>query len=945
MAVNLPFGFANFPQSRWGTGPGGDTGAPIYKATQISPTPSNIASMIAAATTNGYTVFANLAGNRDQWTNLDPVTNCKNYDQTLWQNNVRRFTTAAMSPGIGLLSQADFDSLTSALASRRLIHYLGDEPNIGQFCDTIHQNDVNNWGLFSKSIWPNVLTAVRARASVLQGLPNPEHFNGVWTGVDYSWYQLNKVGVNNGLTRRQTFDNERAASLALDMGLVPAYNWLDGGDGRLWTCDPVNQPGVQCRVAGQSGVGFWLASPAEMQETADAIFDDADAPIFTGYTTPLASSQTDQFQPYEARSDYIAAFDYMLNKFATRPKFNGFRPAKGATVTPPPATTPIKVVGVTSGSGEIATPVAHQANDVVLVYAFNGSSSTIPSLATGYSPVINTNNVTVAERGGWKKSTGSEGASTWTGANGWICVVLRGVDPAGALGDKGIAKATSNSINWPTLTAIKTDGTSMFFAAAVHDTATGLNVPPTGMTNLSQNGRATLHYTSSGATGWASQSATVSASGNWRSAVFEILGDPALVVAPVAPVMDLIPNKSIQESSTLTFPVNVTDPDTTSANLVYSLTVTQAGATFVGGTFTWTPGVGTASGSPYSFTAKVCDDTSPTPLCDSKSFSVTVTAGGTGVSSITRQGSASSAGTSVALPTHATGDMIVITAFDSAGGTNPSLPAGYTVIGSGIPGGVIASKTGYKIAASNAEVSGTWTGATSVHATVFRGIDSTTPFGATGSGTSASSGSMTYPALTLQNVDGSSWVYFAGIHQTATDFDNTPTGLTRRTTLDHSATFDTNAGVTSRSSQNVGVNASAAYRVFAVEIRANPAASGVAPVLNAIGNKSVVEQALLAFTATATDVDTDPSRFVFSLTGVTATGAVIDAAAGVFTYTPGPGSSAGSPYSATINVSDGTHTTSETISITVTAPVTFASMHGDGRTSPRQRNSQNTISD
>ena len=75
-----------------------------------------------------------------------------------------------------------------------------------------------------------------------------------------------------------------------------------------------------------------------------------------------------------------------------------------------------------------------------------------------------------------------------------------------------------------------------------------------------------------------------------------------------------------------------------------------------------------------------------------------------------------------------------------------------------------------------------------------------------------------------------------------------------------------------------------------------------APVLAAIGNKTVDELAELTFTATATDPDVPAQQLTFSLVGAPA-GASIDPASGVFTWTPteaqGPGT-----YPFTVRVCD-----------------------------------------
>lgn len=92
------------------------------------------------------------------------------------------------------------------------------------------------------------------------------------------------------------------------------------------------------------------------------------------------------------------------------------------------------------------------------------------------------------------------------------------------------------------------------------------------------------------------------------------------------------------------------------------------------------------------------------------------------------------------------------------------------------------------------------------------------------------------------------------------------------------------------------------------------AASNAPPVLGAIGNKTVREQTLLAFTATATDADLN--GLTFSLQGSPPSGAAITSG-GNFTWTPTHAQVAGSPHSITIRVSDGTDFDEETIQVTV----------------------------
>ncbi|MEK6801410.1 MAG: putative Ig domain-containing protein [Nitrospirota bacterium] len=90
----------------------------------------------------------------------------------------------------------------------------------------------------------------------------------------------------------------------------------------------------------------------------------------------------------------------------------------------------------------------------------------------------------------------------------------------------------------------------------------------------------------------------------------------------------------------------------------------------------------------------------------------------------------------------------------------------------------------------------------------------------------------------------------------------------------------------------------------------------VAPVLEPIGNKSVIEETELRFTIGGSDVDVPAQTLVYSATGLPA-GATFDPATREFVWTPtdtqGPNT-----YDVIFSVTDGVVTTSELITITVT---------------------------
>lgn len=119
---------------------------------------------------------------------------------------------------------------------------------------------------------------------------------------------------------------------------------------------------------------------------------------------------------------------------------------------------------------------------------------------------------------------------------------------------------------------------------------------------------------------------------------------------------------------------------------------------------------------------------------------------------------------SVAIPTHETGDLLMVVARRASSATPPSLPDGsWTTIQEGATGSSVSVRVGYKFAAAPGELSGTWTNASVVGVGVWRGVDSI--------GDSAkieSNSVLQFPALTLTVTDGSSWVACFNGRQTAT---------------------------------------------------------------------------------------------------------------------------------------------------------------------------------
>lgn len=320
-----------------GLGPGNDSSEPIWRFTQITPSLSNIQQIITAAYTYDMVLSVNFAGSRATWCNPGPP-NADNpngtlhYDVNKYHANVQQYANVA--------------NIQQAINDRKILNFTVDEPFITFFDGTISKAEQNEMGLFHKSIWSNCLTVMRSPGNMMT--PPPA---GGWTGVDYGTAQFNRAASNSGLGPRGWYAQQRDLLAAVGCGMIPAVNWLDGGDGRNW--DFLNNGKSSGTVWGPSGSPKFLMSPAEIQAVADGIFDDPLAPGLQGFTH-VDNNFLPAFLQYQNRSDFIAAFDYSLNKLASRPHFNPWPTPKGTT-------------GGGGGGGGAGGEIDHAFSDPIIV--------------------------------------------------------------------------------------------------------------------------------------------------------------------------------------------------------------------------------------------------------------------------------------------------------------------------------------------------------------------------------------------------------------------------------------------------------------------------------------------------------------------------------------------------------------------------------------------------
>jgi hypothetical protein len=158
--------------------------------------------------------------------------------------------------------------------------------------------------------------------------------------------------------------------------------------------------------------------------------------------------------------------------------------------------------------------------------------------------------------------------------------------------------------------------------------------------------------------------------------------------------------------------------------------------------------------------------------------------------SATVKGANAALGTTVTIPTHAVGDLLVIFAYRNGVATAPTAP---TYSGGSTPywiplqsggGNSNASGVWYTPASTSSHTSGTWTNASGLIAVVIQGANTNKevfPIGGFAQSYSNTTGSSTAPAISQSVTNGSSCLlYFHGHRSNVTTFGAAPTGFTRQ---------------------------------------------------------------------------------------------------------------------------------------------------------------------
>jgi hypothetical protein len=192
----------------------------------------------------------------------------------------------------------------------------------------------------------------------------------------------------------------------------------------------------------------------------------------------------------------------------------------------------ITYVSAASAAATSLTLPTHAKNDLLVMFAYNTSGSTIPTLPSGwisrYSVSASSRNALVAVK---TATSNSETSGTWTNATFLGCAVYRS-DASLMLWAGGLASVSASNSATMTYNTIsganffRTDGTAnswvVGFAGSTTDDVA--DTPPTGMTNRTSvvsTGEIAIHDTNGAVSSWSSQSVATT-SVTYRSITLEI---------------------------------------------------------------------------------------------------------------------------------------------------------------------------------------------------------------------------------------------------------------------------------------------------------------------------------------------------------------------------------------------------------------------------------------
>jgi hypothetical protein len=309
-----------------GNGPGNDATGQQWEVLLYPANPTTIANHIDLADSEDILLVLNMPGNKGRY------VDASGFSMQLYTASLDRFVFGTAN---AMVNQATSDKIKNAMARRRIVCYIIDEPNHDNDAtpvdDRMTPAEVAQMAAEHKARW-DCLTIARVTPTLLASGWGPwtKPANG-YPKLDYAWSAYSYPQARNGTAPATVWAQERSviASAGLNVGLMVSLNLWAGGinqttDGQQ-PCWDYARNGSSGYVLGDrepqeeratprncgtlpSPAPSVIASPSWIQHFTREVANDGGFPFMISWqhATGTVSSE---FNGYYTRSDFVTAFD------------------------------------------------------------------------------------------------------------------------------------------------------------------------------------------------------------------------------------------------------------------------------------------------------------------------------------------------------------------------------------------------------------------------------------------------------------------------------------------------------------------------------------------------------------------------------------------------------------------------------------------------------------
>lgn len=194
----------------------------------------------------------------------------------------------------------------------------------------------------------------------------------------------------------------------------------------------------------------------------------------------------------------------------------------------------IQRVGFSSAEAATIAIPAHQAGDLIIMFAFRDGNVTNPTIPAGWQTLTNTADGTLTSvSAGWKiAQSNGETSGTWTNTTGLVVAVYRNTATNKTpVGTPQFGTGTTNTLSYTGLDPMKAPGTSWVVAFIGHRSIdVTVETPPAGLSNRTDTVGALAEHAGHDSNGPAASwpTTTVAATGTasgWQTMTIEVFAE------------------------------------------------------------------------------------------------------------------------------------------------------------------------------------------------------------------------------------------------------------------------------------------------------------------------------------------------------------------------------------------------------------------------------------